>query len=64
MKEIYVKPYKGQTVINPATRRALPESGAWVPNNGHWARRRQAGEVYESSPSKKNQGAKSNGGDS
>lgn len=64
MKKMYVKPRKGQTVINPATRRALPERGAWVPRTGYWARRLRAGEVLEASPPKGGTAKQQRGGES
>ena len=64
MKKTYVKPCKGRTVINPATRKAIPDRGAWVPRNGYWARRLQAGEVVEAAPPKGGGTAKQRGGES
>lgn len=38
---------EGLRVIDPLTRRPLPDEGARVPRNGYWTKRLQQGDVEE-----------------
>ena len=47
---MFVKPASGFTVRDPVHKRALPETGATVPDTAYWSRRLRDGDVVEADP--------------
>ena len=47
--KIFVKPASGKRVLDPKTKKELPEMGMEVPKNSYWLRRLRDGDV-ESPP--------------
>lgn len=50
MKTIYIKPVKGQQVLDPETRQPLAETGEHKPRSEYWLRRLIDGVVVETKP--------------
>jgi hypothetical protein len=48
LTHMFVRPARpGLRVIDPVTRRPIPDEGAEVPRDGYWTRRRVQGDVVE-----------------
>ena len=47
---MFVRPAEGMKILDPQTRRTIPETGANVPEDGYWHRLLRDGDVIATDP--------------